>query len=322
MARDYGIGTDDRPACRQRQCMTNKDSAAPVRRSIAVALVLLAALGFSFHTTLSRASYEHGPDPASILFLRSLLTVVVIWVLLRARGVDPWLKGRTLVQGLVLGLILSGQAFAMLTALYYIPASLMILIFYLFPLIVAGYTHIAGLHRVTGITVVSLLAAFAGVALALSVSPSGLDWRGVVLALAATIMVVVNIIGSAAVIRKSDSLVITFVMSVAMLAVFSVYNLARGKLFLPSDAAGWWPLAGCLIAYLFAAVCFYSAIGKAGPQRVAMVMNVEPIITIGLAALILSERLTPVQLVGATVVIVAIFASRYAELRHARRSEP
>ena len=53
-----------------------------------------------------------------------------------------------------------------------------------------------------------------------------------------------------------------------------------------------------------------------------MVMNVEPIITIGLAALILNERLTPVQFVGATLVIAAIFASRYAELRHARRSEP
>lgn len=297
-------------------------TATPARRSLAVGLVLLAALGFSFHTTLSRASYEHGPDPASILFLRSLLTVVAIWLLLRARGVDPWLKGRTLVQGLILGLILSGQAFAMLSALYFMPASLVILIFYLYPLIVAGYTHVAGLHRVTAITLASLLAALAGVTLALSVSPDSIDWRGVVLALAATITVAVNIVGSAAVIRKADSLAVTFVMSVAMLAVFGVYNLARGKLSLPSDPAGWWPLAGCLIAYLFAAVCFYSAIGRLGPQRVAMAMNVEPVLTISLAALILEERLTPVQFVGAALVIAAIFASRYAELRRARQSEP
>jgi drug/metabolite transporter (DMT)-like permease len=302
--------------------MTNKGPAKPARRSLAVGLVLLAALGFSFHTTLSRASYDHGPDPATILFLRSLVTVVAIWVLLRAHGVDPWLKGRALVQGLVLGLILSGQAFAMLSALYFMPASLVILIFYLYPLIVAGYTHVAGLHRVTAITLASLLAALAGVTLALGVSPDSIDWRGVVLALAATITVAVNIVGSAAVIRKADSLAVTFVMSVAMLAVFGVYNLARGKLSLPSDPAGWWPLAGCLIAYLFAAVCFYSAIGRLGPQRVAMAMNVEPVLTISLAALILEERLTPVQFVGAALVIAAIFASRYAELRRARQSEP
>lgn len=292
----------------------------PARRYIAVAFVLLAALGYSFHTTLSRASYAYGPDPATILFLRSLVTAIAIWILLRARGVDPWLKGRALVQGLILGLVLSGQSFAMLTALYFIPASLMILIFYLFPLIVAGYMHIAGLQRVTTITVASLLAAFAGVALALSVSPGGLDWRGVVLALTATITVAVNIIGSAAVIRKSNALVVTFVMSVAMLVVFGVYNLVRGKLSLPSDPAGWWPLAGCLIAYLIAAVCFYSSISRLGPQKVAMAMNVEPIFTIGLAALILDERLTSVQFLGAALVIAAIFASRYAELRQARNS--
>lgn len=301
--------------------MTAKVPAAPARRSLAVGLVLLAALAFSFHTTLSRASYEHGPDPATILFLRSLLTVIAIWLLLRARGVDPWLKGRALVQGLVLGLILSGQAFAMLSALYFIPASLLILIFYLYPLIVAGYTHMAGSHKLSAITLVSLLAAFAGITLALGVSPGGIDWRGVVLALAATITVAINIVGSAVVIRKADSLSVTFVMSVAMLVVFSVYNLARGRLALPSDPAGWWPLAGCLIAYVLAAVCFYSAIGRIGPQRVAMVMNVEPIFTISLATVILAERLTPVQLMGAALVIAAIFASRYAELRRARRSE-
>lgn len=302
--------------------MTNKDAVAPAHRSVAIGLVLLAALGYSAHTTLSRASYEHGPDPATILFLRSLVTAAAVWVLLRARGIDPWLKGRALVQGLILGVVLSGQAFAMLTALYFIPASLMILIFYLFPLIVAGYTHAVGLHRVTTITLAFLLAAFAGVALALSVSPSGLDWRGVVLALVATVTVAVNIVGSAAVMRKADSLVVTFVMSVAMLAVFSVYNLVRGKLALPGDAAGWWPLAGSLLAYMLAAVCFYSAIGRLGPQRVAMAMNVEPILTIGLAALILNERLTPIQFAGAALVIAAIFASRYVELRHTRRSEP
>lgn len=302
--------------------MTNKGPAAPARRSLALGLVLLAALGYSFHTTLARASYEYGPDPATIIFLRSLVTVVAIWVLLRARGVNPWLKGRALVQGLVLGLVLSAQAFAMLNALYFIPASLMILIFYLFPLIVAGYTHIAGLQRVTTITLACLLAAFAGVALALGVSPGGLDWRGVVLALVATIAVAVNIVGSAAVMRKADSLVVTFVMSIAMLAVYAVYNLVRGKLALPGDPGGWWPLAGSVIAYLIAAICFYSAIAKLGPQKVAMAMNVEPILTISLAALILQERLTPVQLAGAALVIAAMFTNRYAELRRARRSDP
>ncbi|MHA1536041.1 MAG: DMT family transporter [Alphaproteobacteria bacterium] len=157
-------------------------------------------------------------------------------------------------------------------------------------------------------------------ALALGVSPGGLDWRGVALALIATVTVAVNIIGSAAVMRKADALSVTFTMSVTMVVVFGAYNLFRGRLALPVDADGWWPLAGCLLAYMLAAMSFYSAVGRLGPQRVAMAMNVEPIFTIGLAAAILAERLTPGQFAGAGLIIAAIFTARYAELRQARRS--
>jgi drug/metabolite transporter (DMT)-like permease len=51
-----------------------------------------------------------------------------------------------------------------------------------------------------------------------------------------------------------------------------------------------------------------------------MVMNVEPIFTITLAGIILDERLTTVQLLGAAIVVTAIFANAYFGLR-ARRAQ-
>jgi drug/metabolite transporter (DMT)-like permease len=49
-------------------------------------------------------------------------------------------------------------------------------------------------------------------------------------------------------------------------------------------------------------------------------MNVEPIFTIILAGIILDERLTLVQLLGAAIVVTAIFANAYVALR-ARRAQ-
>ena len=285
---------------------------------VAVALVVLAALGFSFHTTLSRATYDHGPGPMTILFFRSLTTVIALYVILRLRGLSPWPRGKPLWQGLFLGALLAVQAATMLSALYFIPASLLILIFYLFPMMVAAFSHLTGMHRITAVNLVALSAAFIGVAIALGVAPGGLDWRGIVLGLIAALTVAANIVGSGSVMRSMNPIVLTFVMAVAMCLVYVVANAARGELVLPRDAAGWWPLAGSVLAYLVAAVALYSSIHRLGPPKVAIVMNVEPIFTIILAGIILNERLTEIQLLGAAIVIAAIFANAYFGFRSRR----
>jgi drug/metabolite transporter (DMT)-like permease len=285
---------------------------------VAVALVVLAAFCYSCHTTLSRATYDHGPGPMTILLFRSLTTSIALFVILRLRGLNPWPKGKALWQGLFLGVLLAGQAAAMLSALYFMPASLLILIFYLFPMMVAALSHFTGMHRITAVNLIALAAAFVGVAIALGVAPQSLDWRGVVLGLVAALTVAANIVGSGVVMRSMNPVVLTFVMAVAMMVVYIVANAIRGEVVLPRDPAGWWPLAGTVIAYLVASIAFYSSIHRMGPPRVAMVMNVEPVFTITLAGFILGEHLTAIQLLGAAIVITAVFANAYFGLRSRR----
>ena len=44
-----------------------------------------------------------------------------------------------------------------------------------------------------------------------------------------------------------------------------------------------------------------------GPTRVAVVMNVEPVASLILTFLILGDRLGPIQLAGAALVVAAIY---------------
>jgi drug/metabolite transporter (DMT)-like permease len=285
---------------------------------IAVVLVVVAALGYAFHTTLARATYDYGPGPMTILLFRSFGTAIALYVILRLRRIDPWPRGKPLWYGLLLGVALAGMAAAMLSALYFIPASLLILIFYLFPMIIAAFSHFTGMHQITAVNVVALVAAFSGVAIALGVAPAGLDWRGVVLGLVAAFAVALNVVGCGTLLRTTNPIVLTFVMAVAMCLVFVIANAVQGELVLPRDTAGWWPLLGTVLAYILASVAFYTAIQSLGPPRVAIAMNVEPIFTISLAGIILGERLTPIQLLGAAIVVAAIFTNAYFGFRSRR----
>jgi len=284
----------------------------------AFALVVFATLCYALHTTLSRATYDYGPGPLTILLFRSLVSVIVLYILLRFRGLNPWPRARLIWLGLVLGVGMAGMAMAMLTALYFIPTSLLILVFYLFPAMVAVISHLSGLQKITTANAAVLAAAFVGVTIALGVSPQGLDWRGVALGLLAALLVAVNVVGSAAFLRSANSTVLTFIMAVAMCTVFVVANALRGEVVLPRDPAGWWPLMGSVFAYIVASVALYAAIQSIGPPRVSIIMNVEPIFTITLAGVILGERLTEIQLLGAAIVVGAISANAYLTMRRAR----
>jgi drug/metabolite transporter (DMT)-like permease len=333
--RDYGTASIPRPDCtrpRRRQNLIRPGrvtasraapmTAAATGRKLALSLTAVGAVGFSCHTVFARLSYEHGSSASTLLLVRAIVTVVTLYLLLRVRGVNPWLRGRALAFGLLLGLLLSGQAFSLFSAISFIPTGLAILVFYLYPMIVAVVSHVTGQKRASAVNAIALVIAFLGVALALGVTPGGLDWRGVVLAIVSAVLVSCNLLGSGIALRSADSVVITFTMALAMLAVFTVLALVRGTVDLPRDAAGWWPLAASVAAYLVASLSLYTSIQRAGPANAALIMNIEPISTITLAVALLGEQFTWMQLAGASLVIGAIFASRIADLRAARRAAP
>ncbi len=50
----------------------------------------------------------------------------------------------------------------------------------------------------------------------------------------------------------------------------------------------------------------FTGVKRIGSARTAMLMNLEPVFTIALAFLVLAEGLSPSQLFGAALVIVAV----------------
>ena len=285
---------------------------------IGIALLVAATLLFSTHTNLARLSYDYGATTLTILAARSVaaLPLVGLWLYWRRQ---PALLSRRAVPMLAI----SGGAFALqslfyLQAIHFIPVSLAVLLFYLFPIMVVFITWALGDERLTRVRVLGALVAFAGLALALDVQGSGISWLGVGLGAAAALSLAINIVGAARMMRTAPAMTVTFNMLLVAAAAYCAALAATGGPIWPNSAAGWAVFLGVIVTGPLAQMCFYAALTFIGGSRASIIMNGEPITTTALALLILGETLAPVQVMGALLVIGAIFG--VALLDRARRA--
>jgi drug/metabolite transporter (DMT)-like permease len=289
-----------------------RDSATPVGtgRWTGPALVVLAAAGFAVQTVLARLSYEMGANVITLLAVRGLVAVAALYLFFRLLGRSLALPPRLRLVATGVGLITSVQAMGVLGAVHYIPVSLTVLIFYTYPVVVTLVTRFTEKAPLTPLKIGAAVAAFGGVALAVNVSLGTLDPRGVALAAAAAAALASTTVIGARVLRGGDPLAIVWQMIVTSTTIFCLLVPVLGGIALPTGTVGWAAFIGSAFGFVFGAMLFYSMLARIGAQRVAMIMNSEPVLTIGLAVLVLGETLTPVQLLGGALVVAAIMLVR------------
>jgi drug/metabolite transporter (DMT)-like permease len=110
--------------------------------------------------------------------------------------------------------------------------------------------------------------------------------------------------------KRADTRPRTLVMlATASLATIAA-SLMTGDIWLPKTTAGSAALLGSSLCYALAMTSILYLASVLGATRVAMVMNIEPLASIVLTFLILGERMRPMQLLGAALVVGAIFLFR------------
>jgi drug/metabolite transporter (DMT)-like permease len=269
-------------------------------------LIGLSAASFGLITTQSRLAYDGGATPLTLAFVRPIAFVVVFGLLLVVIR-RPWrLSRRGVVATLWMSVCLLMMSLGYLGSVYFIPVSLAALIFYTFPFYVALLSTLTGREAMTAAKVCALLAAFSGLALALGPSFTGLDWRGVALALTAAVGVGTTIAFGGAVMRANDPLVMNVGINFWMMLVLSAYVLASRSVVFPVTALGTAGLIGATACYLVAFTTWLLGLRIVNPIPAAVLSNIEPLVTIAAAWLILGERLGPLQLLGVALVIAAI----------------
>jgi drug/metabolite transporter (DMT)-like permease len=80
---------------------------------------------------------------------------------------------------------------------------------------------------------------------------------------------------------------------------------------IPTEA---WPglIAIGVVSTFIAIQTFYAGTKRVGAAQASLISTVEPIWTVALAAILLGERLTPIQLLGGALILVAVVIAQTA----------
>jgi len=284
------------------------------RDLLAGALVLGFTVSFALTNTMAGLAYANGSDPTTVATARFIVPTIALAVMLWATGARFSLPKRDAYAAIALGLVTVAYSFAILSAINLLSVSLAVLIFFLFPLFTSLIVSVMGWEKLTVATIAAAVVAFGGLALTLGVDTGSLSVIGVLYALFGGFGLAVVSAVSSRVIRSGDSRPVTLYIVTTAAVFFIAVSLIHG-LQLPTSGAGWLGLAGTSVFYASGIIGYFVAIAMIGPAKSTLYSYVEPLLTMTAAFLFLGERLMPLQIVGALIVVGALTAAGLAGLR-------
>jgi drug/metabolite transporter (DMT)-like permease len=221
------------------------------------------------------------------------------------------LAPRDVLTGLALG---AGgyalQAGCYFAALERIDASLLALLVFTFPGIVAAAAIALGRERADSRRLGALIVALGGLALLVAGGAGALDPLGAALGMTAAITYSAYILVSDPIARRVPAQMLAALVCTGAAIALTLGSLALGDL-RPGDlsAAGWgWLAALAAISTVGAIGLFFAGLARVGPTTASILATVEPLVTVVLAFLVFSETLTQVQLGGGALVLAAAAA--------------
>jgi len=283
-------------------------------------MALGAMSGFAATTILAKFAYASGANALTLLLFRHLFVPAALAGYFVLSGRRMSLPRPMRRRALFLGLVLSCNSIGYIASVRYIPVSLAVLIFYTYPLIVALLSRAIDKRPLGTARLAALACAFVGLGLLLGAGrESNLDGRGIALAALAAVSLgnvlfwSDRLLGQAHADKDADPLAVKLHLLVGCGAGVVFAFLAFGAFVPPGTDAGLIAAAGFALIYLASFVTLFTALPMLGAVKASLLANIEPVVTLILAALLLGERLAPVQALGGVLVIGAIVATQLAE---------
>jgi len=276
-------------------------------------LCLASAAGFGAMAVFGKLAYDDGATVGTLLAIRFLLAAALFWVLVAAGGAARELRvlgRRDVAVGLALGACgYAIQAGCYFAALERIDASLLSLLVYTFPAMVAVAAFALGRERIDRRRLVALVVASGGLALVVAGAGAGaLDPLGAALGLGAAVVYTTYILVSEGIVGRMTPRLLSALVCTGAAASLTAGSALLGEL-RPGEltAAGWgWLACLALVSTVAAVSLFFAGLQRVGPTTASIISTAEPVVTVLLAFLVFGELLGPVQLLGGALVLGAV----------------
>jgi drug/metabolite transporter (DMT)-like permease len=254
----------------------------------------------------AKLALEGGTDVLSLLSFRSILGIGFVFLWLRLGKPAVALSRPAKWISLALGVLLTANLFGLFKAIELIPVSIAILTYFIYPLLTGILGAMTGIDRLTATGTAAALVAFFGLALIIGAHPVGLAVVGVLAAIGGALCRTGMLLVTRATLKGTDARLVTWYTLWSSTIVFAALSLLTWSWQWPHGASSWVAFVGIGFTTTAAIVALYVSTERIGPFRTALFMNLEPLMTAGLSAIVLGDRLTPLQLLGGATMIAAL----------------
>jgi drug/metabolite transporter (DMT)-like permease len=279
-------------------------------------MALVSATAFGSLSILAKLAYMAGLGTYQLLAFRFVLAGAGMLALATVVRQNPLgLSRRRLITLFGLGAIIyTGQSLTYFTALRSLPASLCVLIVYIYPslVVLAGWFFLR--RPVSAWHGVALVASFVGLLLLVGGAQFRLSWA-LLFAIAAPMIYTAYILVGERVMASVPAVAASAVIMSGAAIAFCILAALDAQLELPATVNGWAVgFAIVLLPTMVAISFFMAALPRIGAARAALLSTLEPVITVILAVIVLGDRLSLVQVLGGALVIAAVIVVQAAHL--------
>ena len=261
---------------------------------------------FTVSDVFGKLALEGGTDVLSLLSFRSVLGIALVFVWLRLGEPAMALSRPAIWISLALGVLLTVNLFGLFKAIELVPVSIAILTYFIYPLLTGIIGAITGVDRLTLTGAATALVAFFGLSLIIGANPADLAVVGLLAAVGGALCRTVMLLVTRAFLKGADARLVTWYTLWSSTLVFAALSTATWNWHWPHGASGWVAFVGIAFTTTAAILTLYVSTQRIGPFRTALYMNLEPFMTAVLSAIVLGDRLTPLQVLGGAVMITAL----------------
>ena len=271
-------------------------------RGFGFVLIIVSAAAFGAMPVFAQFAYQDGFNVASLLFYRFFLAFLVMLPVALVRK-EQFPRGRDLaILMLMGGCGYVGQSFCYFTALTLIPAALVAILLYLYPVIVTLLSVFFLREKLTRQKLAALGLAVCGTFLVVGFKP-GTDIKGILLGIGAALVYSVYILTGARVMRRNEVFPASVVIIGSAAAFYFFYSLKQGFC-IPSNAFTWGNLLAISLVSTFLAIyTFFAGVKQAGAVNASLLSTFEPVTTVFLFLIIFHQPVGAWQAVGTLLVL-------------------
>jgi drug/metabolite transporter (DMT)-like permease len=285
-------------------------SLARQRQTTGVLISLASAMVVGWAPIFGKMAYRVGVDPYTLAAFRTILAAAMLWTFYLVR----WrryirIDWRNLLGCIGMGAVNGVGSLFYYTGLQRIDASLVSLLNSLYPIWVFIFLSASG-HAISRLAMARLALALAGLYFVTSAGPLRPDSLGVMLMLASAAAYGWHLVLGQWVLADVNSRTVTLYVLTTMAVVVGSVRLAGDPTLGPINATGWEAILGLAIVTALSRMMMFAGLKRLGGAQTALLGITELITTLLVAFLVLGERLSLAQWVGAAVIITSVLLVR------------